>query len=102
MVGVGPRAQAAMADRVERLAGRPLEDFSGTRQLVEMPLPTLVIHAPDDREVPTDHALRYAKAGDHVRLHWVEGLGHRRILSDPGVVNSAVAFVAEQRQSTLH
>jgi pimeloyl-ACP methyl ester carboxylesterase len=102
MVGVGPRAQAAMADRVERLAGRPLEEFSGTRQLVEMPLPALVIHAPDDREVSTDHALRYAKAGDHVRLHWVEGLGHRRILSDPGVVSRAVAFVTEQRQPVLH
>ena len=67
-----------------------------------MPLPALVIHAPDDREVSTDHALRYAKAGDHVRLHWVEGLGHRRILSDPGVVSSAVAFVGEQQGPTLH
>ncbi len=28
------------------------EEFVGTRQLAELPVPTLVVHAPDDREVP--------------------------------------------------
>jgi pimeloyl-ACP methyl ester carboxylesterase len=101
MVGVGSRAQRAMAERVERLAGRPLADFSGVRQLTDMPLPTLVIHARDDQEVLAEHATRYAQAGDHVAVHWVDGLGHRRILSDPGVVNRAVAFVGNEQQPAL-
>ncbi|SIT55563.1 Hydrolase [Mesorhizobium prunaredense] len=103
MLSVGPRSQAAMADRVERIAGRPLHEFTGDRQLASTPVPTLVIHAPDDREVSADHARLYAGAGDHVRLYWADGLGHRRILADRGVVERAVGFVAEHRQPvSLH
>ncbi|RVD67925.1 alpha/beta hydrolase, partial [Mesorhizobium sp. M4A.F.Ca.ET.029.04.2.1] len=46
-------------------------------------------------------ATRYAGAGDHVSLHWVDVLGHRRILADKGVVERAVCFAAEHRDSTL-
>ncbi|TIQ33486.1 MAG: alpha/beta hydrolase [Mesorhizobium sp.] len=102
MMNVGPRSQVAMADRVKHLSGRPLSEFTGDRQLAEAPVPTLVIHAPDDREVHADHARRYAGAGDHVRLHWAEGLGHRRILADKDIVARAVGFVTEQHESTLH
>lgn len=103
MLSVGPRSQAAMADRVERIAGRPLHEFTGDRQLASTPVPTLVIHAPDDREVSADHARLYAGAGDHVRLYWADGLGHRRILADKGVVERAVGFVAEHREPvSLH
>ncbi|RWM21485.1 MAG: alpha/beta hydrolase [Mesorhizobium sp.] len=103
MLSVGPRSQAAMADRVERIAGRPLHEFVGDRQLARTPVPTLVIHAPDDREVSADHARLYAGAGDHVRLYWADGLGHRRILADRGVVERAVGFVAEHREPvSLH
>ncbi|TKD47766.1 MAG: alpha/beta hydrolase [Mesorhizobium sp.] len=101
MLSVGPRSQAAMADRVERIAGRPLHEFVGDRQLASTPVPTLVIHAPDDREVSADHARLYAGAGDHVRLYWADGLGHRRILADRGVVERAIGFVAEQREPSL-
>ncbi|TIM25158.1 MAG: alpha/beta hydrolase [Mesorhizobium sp.] len=103
MLSVGPRSQAAMADRVERIAGRPLHEFTGDRQLAGTPVPTLIIHAPDDREVSADHARLYAGAGDHVRLYWADGLGHRRILADKGVVERAVGFVAEHREPvSLH
>ncbi|RWP58194.1 MAG: alpha/beta hydrolase [Mesorhizobium sp.] len=101
MLSVGPRSQAAMADRVERIAGRPLHEFTGDRQLASTPVPTLVIHAPDDREVCADHARLYAGAGDHVRLYWADGLGHRRILADRGVVERAIGFVAEHREPSL-
>jgi pimeloyl-ACP methyl ester carboxylesterase len=80
---------------VERLAGRPMDAFSGDRQLASFGLPTLVIHAPDDREVSIDHARLYASAGDHVRLHWADGMGHRRILADPAVGAQAVGFLSE-------
>jgi pimeloyl-ACP methyl ester carboxylesterase len=101
MLSVGPRSQAAMADRVERIAGRPLHEFTGDRQLASTPVPALVIHAPDDREVSADHARLYAGAGDHVRLYWADGLGHRRILADRGVVERAIGFVAEHREPSL-
>jgi len=103
MLNVGPRSQLAMADRVERIAGRPLHEFTGQRQLAGTKLPTLVIHSPDDREVSAEHARLYASAGDHVRLYWAERLGHRRILADEGVVERAVGFVADRREpASLH
>jgi pimeloyl-ACP methyl ester carboxylesterase len=93
-LNLGPRSRSAVADQVQRIAGRPLKEFVGSLQLARTPVPTLVIHAPDDREVSPDHAELYAEAGDHVRLHWAPGLGHRRILSDPGIVGEALGFVA--------
>ncbi|MBZ9677655.1 alpha/beta hydrolase [Mesorhizobium sp. ES1-1] len=101
LLNVGPRSQLAMADCVERLSGRPLREFTGDRQLAHAPVPTLVIHAPDDREVSRDHATRYANAGSHVKLYWADGLGHRRILADKRVVERAVGFVAEHREPAL-
>jgi len=93
MLNVGPRARAAMSRTVERVAGHRLEAFQGDRQLAAVPVPTLVVHARDDREVPAWYAEQYADAGGHVRLCWADGLGHRRILADGGVVREAVGFV---------
>jgi pimeloyl-ACP methyl ester carboxylesterase len=95
-LNLGPRTQSALAEEVRRIAGRPLDEFTGSRQLAETPVPTLVIHAPDDREVPAGHAELFAEAGGHVRLRWAPGLGHRRILSDPVIVEDALGFVARQ------
>lgn len=98
-LNLGPRIQSALAEEVRRIAGRPLDEFVGSRQLAETQVPTLVMHAPDDREVPADHAKLFAAAGDHVRLRWAPGLGHRRILSDPTVVADALSFVAYPAKS---
>lgn len=96
LLRLGPRTRSALAEEVRRIAGRPLDEFIGSRQLAETPVPTLVVHAPDDREVSADHARLFATAGDHVSLRWAPGLGHRRILSDPAIVEDALGFVAHQ------
>lgn len=91
-IGLGRRSRQAMVARIERLAERRLEDFSGARQLARLRVPTLVVHAPDDREVPADDARDYGGAGGHVTLYWAPGLGHRRVLSDSEVVSRIVSF----------
>jgi len=91
---LGPRTQTAIAAEVERVTGRPLEQFVGATQLAETRIPTLVIHAPDDREVSPDQARMFAGAGSHVQLHWAKPLGHRRLLADPEVLAQATAFMA--------
>jgi len=101
MLNVGPKSYRTMAAQVERLTGRRLEEFVASREFGRTQPPTLVIHSSDDREVPAEHARMYAASGDHVRLHWAEGLGHRRILTDPGVVRMAVAFVADPPAQAL-
>lgn len=100
-LNLGPRSQVAVAAQVERVAGRPLEDYVGSVQLAMLPIPALVIHAPDDREVSADNAKAFAAAGEHVKLYWARGLGHRRILADPDVVSQAVGFVAERQKLAL-
>ncbi len=107
MFNLGPRAQTALADEVARISGRPLAEFVGAEQLSRHAISTLVIHAPDDKEVPSDHAEAYAKAGPHVRLVWAHGLGHRRIIAGPGVLTTIADFVSpvepsEPMRSRMH
>ncbi len=98
---IGPRTRSAVAEEVRRIAGRPLDAFVASEMFAERALPTLVVHAPEDREVPAEHAELYAAAGNHVRLHWAPGLGHRRILADPAVIAEALRFVTDE-PPTLH
>ncbi|MVA97658.1 alpha/beta fold hydrolase [Nitratireductor sp. CAU 1489] len=101
MLDLGPRAQTALFDHVERLTGRPLEDYVGADQLARHRFPTLVLHAPCDKEVPAENARAYDDAGPHVRLVWAPGLGHRRILAGPGVLAELTRFAAGERALSL-
>jgi pimeloyl-ACP methyl ester carboxylesterase len=94
-VGLGGRSREAMVGCIERIAQCRLDAFTGSRQLAAANAPALVVHAPEDREVPAADARAYASAGSHVALHWAPGLGHRRILSDPGVVARIVSFARQ-------
>jgi pimeloyl-ACP methyl ester carboxylesterase len=55
--------------------------------------PLLIAHDVDDRDVPIAHGYAYT-AGTRARLLATDGLGHRRILRDRHVVDTAVEFVA--------
>ncbi|HTV71533.1 MAG TPA: alpha/beta fold hydrolase [Rhizobiaceae bacterium] len=102
-LNLGPKSQTAIAAQVERVAGHPLEDYVGADQLARLDLPTLVIHAPDDREISSDNAKAFAAAGTHVKLYWAKGLGHRRILADPDVAAEAVRFsLGVKKKSLVH
>jgi pimeloyl-ACP methyl ester carboxylesterase len=100
-INLGEKSYRGFAGRVERIAGYPLDHYVGSARLAEAAVPTLVLHAHDDREVAIDHPQDYAAAGDHVRLEWVDGLGHRRVLSDPRVVQKALAFLSERNETAL-
>lgn len=91
-LGLGTRAQTTLADEVQRVAGRPLEDFVGAEQLRGLAIPTLAIHAPDDKEVSFEEARRFEAAGGHVRLMRAPGRGHRRILADGEVAATIADF----------
>jgi pimeloyl-ACP methyl ester carboxylesterase len=90
--GLRKSAQAAMENRILKVAGHPVSDFVLSEQLKRFDGEVLVLHAPDDREVAYAGALEMAKAGDHVRHIPFQGLGHRRIIADSGVIDALVAF----------
>jgi len=101
MLKLGPRSQSFVEAQVERLTGRSIGEFDSARQLLHLPLPTLVIHDAEDREVPVEEARSTARAGDHVRLHVTQGLGHRRIITDASVIREVVEFVAAAAEPVM-
>jgi pimeloyl-ACP methyl ester carboxylesterase len=58
-----------------------------------MTAPLLLVHDAEDREVPIDGALELERAWPGARLEKTSGLGHRRVLRDPNVVESTVRFL---------
>lgn len=99
--GLGQRTQKALEGCVEDIAGTPLQAFVAADQLRQIQIPTLVIHAPEDKEVPASDASAMGGAGEHVTVVWAPGLGHRRILADGAIAARAAAFVATRRSRWL-
>jgi pimeloyl-ACP methyl ester carboxylesterase len=54
--------------------------------------PALLLHSAEDRVVPFDAGAAVAAAWPGARMVRLEGLGHRRILTAPAVVEAAIAF----------
>lgn len=92
-IGLSKASRAALFDEVRRVAGRPLREFVGSRQLAALGTPTLVVHAHDDKEVAVDNAYGLVGAGPHVEVFWADGYGHRRILGARDVSQIVVEFV---------
>lgn len=94
MLGVSRRAHAAFEREVAMVTGRDLAEFSARDALAGLQIPTRVIHAPDDKEIPHSDALELASAGEHVELVALNGHGHRRILGAADAHRAAGEFIA--------
>jgi pimeloyl-ACP methyl ester carboxylesterase len=94
-MGFTRKVTRALDEEVQRIAGQPIAFFSAGRMLARQPdLPVLVLHAEDDKEVSARAARLYAEAGPHVRLEWLNGLGHRRIVNSPETIGAISRFLA--------
>ena len=56
-------------------------------------VPTLVVHDHDDTTVPYGASQTLMQALSDARLHSTSGLGHRRVLKDPGVIRAVADFI---------
>ncbi len=88
-----PATASALIRLTERRAGCPASALDGVPIARRLGKPLLVVHAEDDKEVNADHARRYLSAGPHVRHHWANGQGHRRIVSAPEVIAAVSKFL---------
>ncbi len=88
------RAEPALRRAIEAVAGEPLARLNSGVLGPSLRSPLLVVHDRHDREVPVADGARVAAEARDGRLHVTEGLGHRRILRDPGVGSLAVAFLS--------
>jgi pimeloyl-ACP methyl ester carboxylesterase len=92
-VQLAPRAEQAFFEQMERTVGRPAEELDvGTLALRH---PALLLHSRDDREVPFREAEAIDRSWPQAELLALDGLGHRRILRDRAVMQSAVEFITE-------
>lgn len=88
-----PATASALVRLTERRVGCPATALDGVPIARRLGKPLLVVHAEDDKEVNADHARRYLSAGPHVRHHWANGQGHRRIVSAPEVIAAVSEFL---------
>ena len=66
-------------------------DARTTAGILQQPL--LVIHDEQDEDVPAADGAAIARAASYATLVLTEGLGHRGVMRDPGIVARAVAFL---------
>jgi pimeloyl-ACP methyl ester carboxylesterase len=94
VMGFSRGVRRAMQQQAHAAVGQKVDFFAADRMLADVPdLPVLVLHAEDDKEVSAAAARRYATAGSHVRLQWINGLGHRRIVSSPQAIDAIKSFL---------
>lgn len=95
-IGLSRRSQELFDSLVTPLAGRPLAEFEGVDMLREADVPTLLLHAPDDKEVPFSGAELMAETSNVVALQPMSGLGHRRILYAAKTIRAATGFILDE------
>jgi pimeloyl-ACP methyl ester carboxylesterase len=93
MFGLKPHVAALALQRIESHVGVPLERLHAGALGRDVTLPLLVIHDRHDREIPWSAGLTVVEAFANATLDLTEGLGHRRILRDAGVVSRVVEFL---------
>lgn len=94
-VGLPAPSAPQIHDAVAALAGAAAAEISPlalARKLADIDL--LLLHDRADREVPLSAGVSLAAAWPGAHLVCTSGLGHNRILRDPGVVRVAATFVA--------
>ena len=77
----------------ENKFGETMESFSAYLSAKEIEIPVLVIHDNDDEDIPLKAGIHIHKFLKNGHLMITKGLGHRKILGDEKVIESAVAFV---------
>ena len=92
-LGFGERTRRAFDRSLLAWVGIPVAEFDARFQAAQVePVPTLVITDRGDRQTRYDDVVDYA-ASVRAPLVTTHGLGHRKILSDPGVVAHVVDFL---------
>jgi len=92
-LGLKPSASVQLRIHFEKKIGEEMDNYSAYKSAMEISLPVLVIHDKNDLEVhvaASIHIHKYLKNG---QLYLTDGLGHRKILGNPEVIEKIVQFM---------
>lgn len=93
LLGLGGEARRRLAARIERRIGVSYRDLEPLERAREMDVRLLAFSDRSDAETRIDGVERLVGSWPGARLRVTNGLGHRRILWEPDVVDEAVAFL---------
>ena len=93
-LGLTPQVLAGMKAQFEKDYPLKWRDFEPANMAHGQTSKLLVVADRDDRKAPWLGGRAIAEAWPDGRFHLTEGLGHSRIVADPGVVERVVEFVA--------
>jgi len=99
-VHLGEHLRQPFYDWLLRRTGVNVEQLQVHRRLPALGQPALIVHDLDDADVPWGEGERYAQHWPGARLYTTEGLGHRRVLDAPEVIEAALAFVRGEQVGT--
>jgi pimeloyl-ACP methyl ester carboxylesterase len=94
-LGLSPaRAEGMLVQLRKRIGDLDALDLTKLRPSARTA--ALVLHDRGDREVPFEHGAALAAAWPGTRFVPLDGLGHTRVLRDPGVVQLVTSFAASR------
>jgi pimeloyl-ACP methyl ester carboxylesterase len=98
-LGLTLPVELGLRGELERSFGSGVwQETSAANVARKLSVPALLIHDLEDREVPYREAQILAHAWPGARLLTTAGLGHRRILRDPGILGEVVSFIKNLAQ----
>jgi pimeloyl-ACP methyl ester carboxylesterase len=92
-IGLSSKAKNLFLASLAKKVGMTAKDLNVGVIGEKLRLPAMVIHDREDKEVPYVSAEEIKQAWPHVVLVDTKGLGHRRILKDPAVIQKAAEFI---------
>jgi pimeloyl-ACP methyl ester carboxylesterase len=100
--GVSAKITEQMIEAFEAQYGYSLTDDNPIRLLEQLSVPILIAHDTDDHTISINDSMQQAQAYDTVDLLATRGLGHRRILSDPAVIQAGIDHIQSHRSMNEH
>ena len=101
MFAIPDRSMRGLRKRIERGFGAGVfTDFAADAVAERLDVPGLLFHDRSDPQVDFSDGQLLAAAWSDGRLIPTEGLGHDRLLRDPGVIRAATGFLAEGSDAT--
>jgi pimeloyl-ACP methyl ester carboxylesterase len=93
--GLSDPTRARMVSRIESREGVVLAQLAAEHMAPRIQVPTLVVHDQGDTVVPHADAMLLSDRLPNARLFTTQGLGHRRLLGDAGVIAEVAGFLCQ-------